>query len=367
MDANALGFLARLCDSFGPSGFEGEALRCVKEYVRGFSDAVTQDRLGSLLFESRGSSDRPVILLPGHVDEVGFLVTGVNDKGYLTFTALGGWFDQVLLAQRVVVRTKKGDREGVIASKPPHLLDPEERSKVVTRDKMFIDIGCSSRKEAEELGVRTGDPVVPASRFSVLRKEAGSGVAEIGLGKGFDDRIGAFVAAEVVRRLRERKLSHPNRVVGAATVQEEVGLRGASTAGWVAEPDVVLTLEVDIAGDVPGIEPHQAPAAMGKGPTIVTYDASMIPNQALKELVIAAAEEKGIPYQLTSLARGGTDGGAIHKLRGGCPGLVIGVPTRHIHSHVGMLSLEDVERCVELVVEVTRRLDARTVEGLTRV
>jgi putative aminopeptidase FrvX len=367
MDAKALDFLARLCDSFGPSGFERDALRCVKEYVEGFSDAVTQDKLGSLLFESRGSSDRPVILLAGHVDEVGFIVSGVNDKGYLTFTPLGGWFDQVLLTQRVIVRTRAGDREGVIASKPPHLLEPDERSKVITKDKMFIDIGCSNKKEAEALGVRTGDPVVPASRFSVLRKEAGAGPVELGLGKAFDDRVGAFVAAEVVRRLGREGTAHPNRVVGAATVQEEVGLRGAATAGWMAEPDVVLTLEVDIAGDVPGIEPHQAAAAMGKGPTIVTYDASMIPNQALKELAIATAEEQGIPYQLTSLARGGTDGGAIHKLRGGCPGLVIGVPTRHIHSHVGILSLDDVERCVSLVLEVTKKLDSRTVEGLTRI
>ena len=375
MDKNALDFLGRLCDSFGPSGFERDALRIVKEYVDGFSDAVSQDKLGSLLFEARGTDDRPVILMPGHVDEVGFLVTGINDKGFLTFTPLGGWFDQVLLSQRVIVRTRKGDREGIIAAKPPHLLDPDERSKVVTKDKMFIDIGCSNKREAEELGARVGDAVVPASRFSVLRKEAfekkngkesSTGIVELGLGKGFDDRVGAFIAAEVVRRLRKEKIPHPNRVVGAATVQEEVGLRGAGTAGWLAEPDVVLTLEVDISGDVPGIEQHQAPAVMGKGPSIVTFDASMIPNQALKELVIATAEEKKIPYQLSSLARGGTDGGAIHKQRSGCPGLVIGVPTRHIHSHVGMLSLSDIDHCVQLLIEVCRKLDRAAVEGLTR-
>jgi len=178
---------------------------------------------------------------------------------------------------------------------------------------------------------------------------------------------GAAKAAEVVRRLKQEKIPHPNRVVGAATVQEEVGLRGATTAGWLAEPDVVLALEVDIAGDVPGIEPHQAPAVMGKGPSIVTFDASMIPNQALKELVIATAEEKGIPYQLSTVVRGGTDGGAIHKLRSGCPGLVVGVPTRHIHSHVGMLSLGDIDNCVALLVEVSKKLDRPTVDGLTRV
>lgn len=376
MEARPLDFLTRLCDAFGPSGFERDALRVVKDYVEGFSDAVSQDKLGSLLFEARGSAERPVVLLPGHVDEVGFLITGINDKGYLTFTSLGGWFDQVLLCQRVIVRTRQGDREGVIAAKPPHLLDAEERTKVVVKEKMYIDLGCSNRKEAEALGVRIGDPVVPASRFSVLEKEAfesrdgqevSRGTVRLGLGKGFDDRIGAFVAAEVVRRLNQERIAHPNRVIGAATVQEEVGLRGAATAGWLAEPDVVLTLEVDIAGDVPGIEPHQAPAAMGKGPSIVTFDASMIPNQGLKELVIATAEEEKIPYQLSSLARGGTDGGAIHKLRAGCPGLVLGVPTRHIHSHAGILSLDDVEQCTRLIVEVVRRLDRAAVEGLTRI
>lgn len=376
MESRPLEFLSRLCDSFGPSGFEREALRVVKEYVEGFCDKVSQDRLGSLLFEAGGTTERPVVLLPGHVDEVGFLITGINDKGYLTFTSLGGWFDQVLLCQRVIVRTRKGDREGVIAAKPPHLLDQEERGKVVTKEKMFIDLGCANRKEAEALGVRIGDPVVPASRFSVLEKEAfesrdgkevSTGTVQLGLGKGFDDRVGAFVAAEVVRRLNQEQIAHPNRVIGAATVQEEVGLRGAATAGWLAEPDVVLTLEVDIAGDVPGIEPHQAPTALGKGPSIVTFDASMIPNQGLKELVIATAEEEKIPYQLSSLARGGTDGGAIHKLRAGCPGLVLGVPTRHIHSHAGILSLDDVEHCVQLIVAVVRRLDRATVEGLTKI
>jgi putative aminopeptidase FrvX len=376
MEKKPLEFLTRLLDSFGPSGFERDALRTVKEYVEGFSDAVSQDKLGSLLFEAHGSADKPVILLPGHVDEVGFLVTGINDKGYLSFTQLGGWFDQVLLTQRVIVRTRKGDREGVIAAKPPHLLDPDERNKVVVKEKMFIDLGCSNKREAEELGVRVGDPVVPASRFSVLEKEAfekkngketSLGTVELGLGKAFDDRIGAFVAAEVVRRLKQDKIAHANRVVGAATVQEEVGLRGAATAGWLAEPDVVLTLEVDIAGDVPGVEPHQAQSAVGKGPTIVTFDASMIPNQALKDLVIATAEEHKIPYQLTSLARGGTDGGAIHKLRSGCPGIVIGVPTRHLHSHVGILSLGDVESCILLLLELVKKLDRTAVEGLTRI
>jgi endoglucanase len=239
---------------------------------------------------------------------------------------------------------------------------------------MFIDIGCSNKKEAEAMGVRVGDPVSPQSHFSTFDKtvfstENGrteeSGTATLAIGKAFDDRIGTFVAAEVARRLAQESIPHANHFVGAATVQEEVGARGALTSAWIAEPSVVFALESDISGDVPGIETHQAPAVMGKGPSILTYDASMIPNQGLKDLVIDTAEEHSIPYQLSTIARGGTDAGQIHKQRDGCPGLVIGVPTRHIHSHVGILSLDDVERCIELLVKVVPKLDMETVAGFT--
>ncbi len=271
-----------------------------------------------------------------------------------------------------------GWSSGVIAAKPPHILPPEERAKVVTRDKMFIDIGCSNEKEAKDRGVRIGDPVVPDSSFSTMEKnvfrkpegaftEVAAGRTTLACGKAFDDRVGAFIAAEVVRALKEGKIDHPNTVIGAATVQEEVGLRGARTSAHVVQPDVCLTLEVDIAGDVPGIEPHEAPTRMGDGPAILTYDSSMVPNQALKELVIRTAEEKKIRHQLSQMKGGGTDAGTIHIANAGCPSLVITVPTRHIHSHVGMVSLDDIDNAVTLVVEVVKRLDKKTVESLTAI
>ena len=374
MEANALQFMEALSNSFGPSGFESDALRVVKNYVEPFCDSIRQDKMGSLLFESVGDPKGPVILIPGHVDEIGFIITGINEKGFLTFHTLGGWFDQVLLGQRVIVRTKKGDREGIIASKPPHVLSPEERGKVVEKSKMFIDIGCSNKKEAEALGVRIGDAAVPNSKFSTMKKpvfvsENGSyvekGDATLGMGKAFDDRIGAFVAAEVIRRIQCEKLPHHNIIVGAATVQEEIGARGATTAGWLAEPDVVITLEVDISGDIPGIEAHQAASIMGKGPAVLAFDASMIPNQPLKELVLETAAENAIPVQISTMTKGGTDAGPIHQQRSGCPGVVVGVPTRHIHSHVGLLSLDDVESCIDLLVKVMVKLDRSTVAGFT--
>ncbi|MBN1423646.1 M42 family metallopeptidase [Candidatus Fermentibacteria bacterium] len=368
--SESLEFLRRLCDAFGPSGFEREPGLILKDYVTPFCDRVTTDKLGSVLFSKRGSSDGPVVLLPGHIDEVGFVVAGISKEGFLSFATVGGWFDQVLLAQRVTVRTAKGMLPGVVSSKPPHILTPEERDKVVKHDKMFIDIGASSKDEAVEMGARVGDPVVPDSKFTTIEKplmENGTvkGTTTLAMGKAFDDRIGAFVAAEVIRRLTTERLDHPNTVVGAGTVQEEVGLRGARTAAWMANPDVCLTLEVDISQDIPGVDPDRALVIMGKGPSVLTYDSSMVPNQALKDLVIQTAAERSIPYQLSLMARGGTDAGMIHVTRVGCPSVVLGVPTRHIHSHVGILSLEDVTHLVDLVVAVVQKLDHATVTGLT--
>jgi putative aminopeptidase FrvX len=373
MEEGTLKFLGTLCDSFGPSGFEREPTRLVKNYVKDFAVEINYDKLGSLLFKKQGTTKKPVVLLPGHIDEVGFVISGINKEGFLTFNPIGGWFDQVLLGQRVKVRTKNGNLlHGVIAATPPHVLPENERDKVVKKEKMFIDIGCSNEQEAEKLGVRIGDPAVPDSTFSTMQKpvfeeKEEKGTMTLAVGKGFDDRIGTFIAIEAIRRLYQENIGHPNTVIGAATVQEEVGLRGARTTAHIVKPDVCLTLEVDIAGDIPGIEPHKAPAKMGKGPTILTYDSSMIPNQALKELVIETAEQSKIPYQLSQVARGGTDAGIIHISNAGCPTIVLGVATRHIHSHVGILSLDDVEQCIQLVIEVIKHLDHETVNSFTEI
>jgi endoglucanase len=170
---------------------------------------------------------------------------------------------------------------------------------------------------------------------------------------------------EVVRQLKEENIKHPNTVIGAATVQEEVGLRGARTTAHVVEPDVGFALEVEIAGDVPGIKPEEAPAKLGKGPAICTMDRSMIPNQPLLEFVMSTAKREKIPYQLSQTYGGGTDAGVIHLNRAGCPSLVIGVPTRHIHSHVGILNLDDIDQTINLLIESVKGLDAKTVKSFT--
>ncbi len=370
MDAESLEFLEKLCNSPGPSGFEGMPIQLIKDHVKPYANKVYSDKMGNLFFEKVGKKDGPSILMPGHVDEVGFLVTSVNPLGFLTFNPLGGWFDQVLLGQRVQVMGSKAMVRGVIACKPPHVMDLEERKKVVTKEKMFIDVGASNKDEVQAMGIRIGDAIVPESGFFSMKKKTfkegkETGERQIIFGKAFDNRVSAFMAAEVIRRLKVERIAHQNKVIGAATVQEEVGARGARTAATYVKPDVALVLDVDIAGDVPGIEPHLAPAKMGEGVAITVFDASMIPNQSLKEMVIGICDEKKIPYQLTHVAMGGTDGGPIHMSNIGIPSIAIGVPTRHIHSHVGVIDTADIDWTLRLIIELVKALDSKAVAALT--
>ncbi|MBN1683627.1 M42 family metallopeptidase [Candidatus Bathyarchaeota archaeon] len=361
LDEKSLKLMKDLMESFGPSGFEREANKILKKYMEPYSDQIVTDKLGSIAFVSKGSFDNPKILLAGHTDEVGFIVSGITKEGYISFNPLGGWWDQVLLSQRVLIRGSKGDIIGIIAAKPPHLLSDEDRRKVVEKKDMFIDIGASCQEEVEEAGIRIGDPAVPWSPFEIIQN------GKVAMGKAFDDRIGAFIIAEALKRIKEQQIIHNNTAYGAATVQEEVGTRGAQTITHVIEPDVGIVLEVDIAGDVPGIRSQDAPTKMGKGPSLITYDGSMIPNQPYKEFVIDVAKKAQIPLQLSMVRSGGTDGAKIHMGRGGCPTIVIGVPTRHIHSHVGLLSLKDVENAIRLIIELIKKLDKETVEGFTAI
>ena len=372
MDKDSLKFLQRLCDAPGPPGFEAPVSRLMREYAEPYCDRVYTDRLGNMMFEKVGQDDGPVVLIAGHVDECGFIITGINPQGYLSFSQLGGWFDQVLLGQKVLVHTRDGGRKGVIACKPPHLMEPEEAKKVITKDKMFIDIGACNREEAVAMGVRMGDAVTPDSHFFTVDKQAfrdgkPAGRRTLAFGKAFDNRLGAFSAVEVLRSLHKGRVRHPNRLISAATVQEEVGTRGARTVAASTNPDVAIVLDVDIAGDIPGIDPLQAPARMGEGISITVYDGTMIPNQPLKELVISICERRKIPHQLAYVVRGGTDGGLIHTSLTGVPTIAIGIPTRHIHSHVGVFDLKDMEACNKLVLELVKTLDRRTVDSLTEI
>ncbi len=368
-------FLEDLCDAFGPSGHESEAQKTAYDYGNQFADEVLFDRLGSVVFK-RGNSG-PKIMLAGHVDEIGFVISEITTEGYLKFHQLGGWWDQTLLTQEVVVRPFKGGDKivGVIGAPPPHVLTPEQRSKVMTKDDMYIDIGCSSKKEVEELGIRVGDPAVPMSYFRTMKRtrkekdeddkdaeEKTIGV-DLAVSKAFDDRIGVFIVLEVLRRLSEEGIEHPNTVYAVSTVQEEVGLRGAKTSAQMIQPDIGFALDVDISGDAPGSK--GLVQKMGAGVAISAGDGSMIPNPKLRKYALEVAEEAGIKHQAAFLPAGGTDAGQIHLAGMGAPSLFLGIPTRYIHSHHGILDLADVENAIMLLVELIKRLDQKTVSSFT--
>jgi endoglucanase len=285
------------------------------------------------------------------------MVKQITKEGFIKFLTLGGWFDQVLLGQRVLVKTRKGDVTGVIGAKPPHLLSPEERTKVVTRKEMYIDVGASSEDEVKEIGVQIGDPVIPCADFVSLAN------GKTYMSKAFDDRIGVALIISALQELQDR--SHPNTVFGAATVMEEVGLRGATTSVEAIQPDVAIILESDIAGDVPGIKPEESAIKLGSGPTVLVYDARMIPNLKLRDLVLDVAKEIGVNMQLSSIEGGATDGGIIHLFKTGVPTVVIAVPARHIHSDSSIIHRKDYDDAVKLLVALISRLDKKQVEDFT--
>jgi putative aminopeptidase FrvX len=352
-----LTMLKDLTDAKGIPGNEREPRDVMKRYIEPFADEVTTDGLGSLIAKKVGDANGPKIMVAGHLDEVGFMITQIDDKGFLRFQTVGGWWSQVMLAQRVTIVTRKGDVTGIIGSKPPHILSPEARKKPVEIKDMFIDIGASSRDEAMEFGVRPGDQVVPFFEFTVMNNE------KMLLAKAWDNRIGCAIAIDVLKNLKGE--SHPNIVYGVGTVQEEVGLRGAKTAAQTIKPDIGFGVDVGIAGDTPGVSDKEALSKMGQGPQIILYDASMVSHKGLRDFVTDTADELGIPYQFESIAGGGTDAGAVHMTANGVPSLAITVATRYIHSHAAMLHRDDYEHAVKLITEVIKRLDADKVKEIT--
>ncbi|MCC3356481.1 M42 family metallopeptidase [Bacillus sp. REN16] len=351
-----LTMLKDLTDAKGIPGNEREPREVMKKYITPYSDEILYDGLGSLIAKKEGNTTGPKIMISGHLDEVGFMITQIDEKGFLRFQTVGGWWSQVMLAQRVTVVTRKGDITGVIGSKPPHILSADARKKPVEIKDMFIDIGASSREQALEFGVKPGDQVVPYFEFTVMNNE------KMLLAKAWDNRIGCAIAIDVLKYLKNEE--HPNVVYGVGSVQEEVGLRGAKTAATMIKPDLAIAVDVGIAGDTPGISEKEALSKMGEGPQIILYDASMVSHKGLRDFVVGVADELSIPYQFDAIAGGGTDAGSIHITLEGVPALAITIATRYIHSHAGILHRDDYENAVKLIAEVIKRLDQEAVNKI---
>ena len=348
-----LAMLKELVEAHGAPGAEGAVASVLARWLEGVGP-ITRDRLGSFVCEKRGSARSPRVMLAGHLDEVGFMVKSISKEGFVRVLPLGGGWGHVVLAQRLVIRTRRGDVLGVVGSKPPHELKDEDRKRVLEVRDMYIDVGAASDFDVRKrLDIRPGDFIVPESPFSVMANP------DMLLAKAWDNRIGCALAAETVRQLKGKR--HPNTVFAVATVQEEVGLRGAQTSAFKVQPDVGIALDVGIAHDTPGTEGDEN---LGGGPLVVIYDSSSIPNRNLLDLVDDTARKLKLSLQFESVERGGTDAGRIHVTGEGVPSISMGVPARYIHSHVSIIHRRDYEQTVRLLVALVQRLDARTVNRL---
>ena len=345
----AVDILRELSDAFGVAGFEDSVREKIKELVSPYAKEVRTDTLGNL-FATRPGKGKLSVMLDAHMDEVGFMVKWIDDKGYLRFVPLGGWDERIIPGHRVEILTRSGEkRQGVIGSTPPHILSQEERKKPIPMDKLFIDVGASSRNEAEDMGVTIGDPMTIHYPFTELN----TGYVT---GKAFDDRAGCTVLIETLRRLAEEELDVD--ITLAFVVGEEVGLRGAKTAAYQINPDVAISLEGTIGADMPGVPEESQPVRLGRGPAITVADQTIIVSPRLVRALEKAtlSEETTIPYQYKLPAFGGTNAGAIHISREGILAGVVSVPCRFIHSPTSTLRLNDPENTIRLVTRFITQL-----------
>lgn len=358
MKTKALTLLKELTEAHSVPGHEDEVRAIFCDELGGLGE-ISADRSGSVFCTLSGHGPR--VMITGHMDEVGFMVQNITPDGFLQFLPLGGWWEHNLLSQRVEVLTRSGAKiPGVIASKPPHFLSPNQRREVMSIEQMFIDVGANSRSEVErDLGISLGDPIAPWVPFVAM------GVEDRFMAKAFDNRVGMAAAIQAGQLLADDGAS-PNQLILCGTVQEEMGTRGARTAANYAKPDVAIVLEGPPADDIPGSPRVESQGRLGGGAQIRMFDPSAIGNPRLAHLAIETAREAGIPYQVAVRRSGGTDAAAFHIANEGIPTVVLGTPARYIHSHNAIIDINDHLALVALTLELAKRLDERTVADLTR-
>jgi endoglucanase len=337
--------LDELLRAGAPSGYEGPAAE-VWRRAASFAEEQQTDALGSSI--AQVGAEAPLLAIVGHIDEIGLVVTHIDEKGFLWFAPVGGWDPQVLVGQRVRVIAKDGDVPGVAGRKPIHLLDPDQRKKVVELKAMHIDIGAADGEEASSL-VRVGDAVVIASEPQPV-------LGERLVSKSMDNRLGAFVALESLRRCAEGK-GPGGSMAAVAAVQEEIGLFGARTSAFQLRPDVAIAVDVTHATDAPGVDEKELGASpLGSGP-VIGRGSTLSPR--VFELLVETAEAEGIEYSVSASGRGtSTDADVLQISRAGIPTGLVSIPLRYMHSPVEMCDLGDVEAVVNLLAAVGSRLTA---------
>ena len=338
--------LQRLLTAPGPSGYETAPALVWREAAGVFAD-VSADTLGSSVARVKGTGDGPLLAIIGHIDEIGLVVTHIDDAGFLYFAGVGGWDPQILVGQRVEVITREGSLPGVLGKKPIHLLKEEDRKQVAKIKDLHIDIGAADAGEARglvrigDVAVISGDPIeFPNDRV---------------VSRSMDNRLGAYIAYEAARLVAEAG-GAPGDVAAVAAVQEEITFAGARTSAYALDPGVAIVVDVTHATDAPGIEVKEIGShEFGSGAVI---DRGSTINPMVFELLHVAAEAEEIPFTVEAHAgRTGTDADAVHLSRGGVPTGVVSIPLRYMHSPVEMVQLSDVEACAKLIAAFAMRLD----------
>ncbi len=350
--------LEALTNAPGPSGFEGPVRDIVTIGLNELGAEISHDGLGSVIGRFDGPPGSPRVMVTAHMDEVGLLVQYIRPDGFIKFKTLGGWLDQALIDQRWVINTRDGRVHGVSGIRTIHVTPGSERNQVWGRDTISIDVGATSQADAERLGIRPGDPIAPWSPFTVLANDRYAA-------KAWDDRVGLGVMLEAMKRIQQRGVQLPSTIYLVATVQEEIGLRGAATSVPLVNPDLGISIEAGVSADYPGARPEQAQERLGGGPGIFLLDSSMLPNTKLRDFFFKVAEAEGITLQADVLTGYGQDGAEIQTFDTGRPALNMTVPTRYLHSHTGIIDRRDFEGAVELLVAVLTRLDAQTIAELS--
>ena len=341
-------FLRDLLETPGTSGVEQSVQHVVRAFASKFAAEVTTDIHGNVL-ATVNPSGSPTILLDAHCDQIGLIVRHIDNLGFVRVNPVGGWDMQILLGQRLLIHTEIGPIPGVIARKPIHLLDPDERKTVPKMKDLWIDIGSASEAETRSI-VRIGDSVTPEPCLRQLRNGRLSGVA-------MDDRTGIWVILTALRKLADAKPKA--KIVAVSAVQEEIGLRGAMTSAFNVNPDVAIAVDVTHATDCPGIDPNEfGKIEIGKGPVIVRGPNA---NPKVFELLFSTAQKSSIPVQINALGYpASNDGAAIQVTRGGCATGLVTIPNRYMHSPVELVAESDLDHAANLITAFCLAVDEST-------
>ena len=338
------GLLKKIIEAAGISGYESQIAKIMQEEFKKSCDEVRVDNFGNCI--AKKGKGKLKIMLASHMDEVGLMVKHITKDGFISFIKIGGIDDKVLYAQRVIIKAKKGDCFGIIGAKPPHLQKEEEKKQPVKYEDMFIDAGFKSKEEAENK-IEIGDPVIFEPNAGVLK-------GKLCYGKAIDDRIGCFALLKIMQKIKVNA-----EVYAVATGQEEVGLKGARTAAFEISPDFAIAIDTTSAGDTPQIKERESTLKLGNGVAITIIEASgrgLIVSEKIKGLLIDAAKDNKIKYQIDVVEGGMTDGAIIYMNKEGVPTGVLSIPCRYIHSPTGVFHLDDIEATVELAVKAVEKL-----------